>query len=319
MAEHHHHHFPRGPRDGAQHAHHHDHHRHPPRVGHRAYAWSISLNLVLVAAQLGFGVIAGSLALIADAGHNLADVLGLVIAWFAAAAARRRPTPRLSYGLRATSIWAALFNATLIFVACGAIAWEAVHRFAAPRDIDGGIVIWVALAGVIVNGASALLFHQSAAHDLNAKGAYLHLLSDAAVSLGVVLAGVAIVFTGWRWVDPAMSLIVVTVIVFATRQMFRDALHLALGGVPPGIDPNAVRNFLGSHAGVVALHDLHVWAMSTTEVALTAHLVMPAGHPGDEFLRQICEALESRFGIHHATIQIEHGSIECRLAPDHVV
>ena len=262
---------------------------------------------------------AGSLALIADAGHNLADVLGLFIAWFAAAAARRVPTPRLSYGLRATSIWAALINAGLILVACGAIAWEAMHRFSVPREVAGNIVIWVALAGVVINGLSAVLFHRSAAHDLNAKGAYLHLIGDAAVSLGVVVAGIAIVLTGWSWIDPAMSLLVVTFIVFATWRMFRESLNLALGGVPLGIDPGEVRAFLRSHTGVTALHDLHVWAMSTTEVALTAHRVMPTGHPGDEFLRQLCESLEARFGIHHATIQIEQGSIECRLAPDHVV
>ncbi len=317
MGAHHHGHSSHGSHSERDHGH--PHHPHRPRVGHRAFAWSISLNVVLVLVQVGFGVIAGSLALIADAGHNLADVLGLIIAWLAVVGARRQPTPRLSYGLRATSIWAALINATLILIACGAIAWEAVHRFAAPREVDGGIMIWVALAGVIINGASAFLFQRSAAHDLNAKGAYLHLLSDAAVSLGVVLAGVAIVFTGWHWLDPATSLLVVSVIVIATWRMFRESLHLALGGVPGGIDPDQVRAFLGSHVGVVAMHDLHVWAMSTTEVALTAHLVMPGGHPGDEFLRQICEALEARFGIHHATIQIEHGSIECRLAPDHVL
>ena len=324
MAEHHHRHSAHSPyehHDAEKHAHHHHHHHHAhrPNAGTREFAWSISLNVALIGAQICFGVIAGSLALIADAGHNVADVLGLVIAWLAASAARREPTPRLSYGLRATSIWAPLINAGLILVACGGIAWEAVHRFATPREVDGSIVIWVALAGVVVNGASAWLFHRSAAHDLNAKGAYLHLLSDAAVSLGVVIAGIAIVYTGWRWVDPAMSIIVVAVIVVATWRLFRESLHLALGGVPPGIDPEQVRSFLGSHTGVVALHDLHVWAMSTTEVALTAHLVMPTGHPGDAFLRQICETLEVRFGIHHATIQIEHGSIECRLAPDHVV
>lgn len=198
MSAHHHH----SPHDHHDHRHHehrstHDHPAHGPGPGHRAFAWSITLNLVLVTGQFVFGVMAGSLALIADAGHNLADVLGLFITWFAAAAARCLPTPRLSYGLRATSIWAALINAGLILVTCGAIAWEAVHRFSAPREVAGDIVIWVALAGVVINGLSALLFHRSAAHDLNAKGAYLHLMSDAAVSLGVVLAGIGIVLTGW--------------------------------------------------------------------------------------------------------------------------
>jgi cobalt-zinc-cadmium efflux system protein len=323
---HHHHHGNSLHDDHGHHGHHHKevhrdhgHHAHGPGPGHRAFAWSITLNLVLVTGQFVFGLMADSLALIADAGHNLADVLGLFIAWFALVATRRVPTIRLSYGLGATSIWAALINAALILVACGAIAWEAVHRFSAPREVDGQIVIWVALAGVVINGLSAVLFHRSAAHDLNARGAYLHLISDAAVSLGVVMGGLAIVLTGWSWIDPAISVMVVAVIVFATWRLFRESLNLALGGVPLGIDPEQVRTFLRSHAGVTALHDLHVWAMSTTEVALTAHLVMPTGHPGDEFLRQLCESLESRFGIHHSTIQIEHGSIECRLAPDHVI
>jgi len=266
-----------------------------------------------------YGFIADSLALLADAGHNLSDVMGLALAWAATMAARLRPTPRLSYGWRATSIWAALANAVLILVACGAIGWEAVTRLRAPHPVDAAIVMWVAALGVIVNGVSALLFHRHAAHDLNARGAYLHLASDAAISIGVVAAGAGVWFTGWAWIDPAVSLVVVAIIVVATWRLFRESLHLALGGVPPAIDPQAVHGFFLARSGVHAVHDLHVWAMSTTEVALTVHLVMPDGPPGDDFLADTARDLRARFGIDHATIQIERGDIECHLAPDHVV
>jgi cobalt-zinc-cadmium efflux system protein len=302
-----------------EHHHHHHHHAHRPGPGNRAFAWGIGLNVALVVVQVVYGLIAHSLALLADAGHNLSDVMGLVIAWLAAMAARRRPTVRLSYGLRATSIWAALFNAVLILVACGAIAWEAIERLSAPHAVNATIVLWVAALGALVNGVSAWFFHSHASHDLNARGAYLHLLGDAAVSLGVVVGALVIAATGWYWVDPALSLAVVAVIVLTTWRLFRESLHLALGGVPLSIDPVAVRKFLATRAQVADVHDLHVWAMSTTEVALTAHLVMPNGHPGDGFLRELAHDLEQRFGIHHATIQIERGELACGLAPDSVV
>lgn len=303
-----------------RHVHHHDCHHH----GHagtstRAFAWSIGLNTALVIVQLVVGVAAGSLALIADAGHNLSDICGLLVAWIAAVASRWQPTRNLTYGLRATSIWAALFNAMLILLACGAIAWEAIDRLQTPAPVNAPLVMWVALLGAIVNGVSAWLFHRHAAHDLNAQGAYLHLLADAGVSLAVVGAALGIMATGWHWLDPACSLLVVAVIVWGSWRLFRQSVHLALGGVPRQIDPLAVRSFLASQPSVTDVHDLHVWAMSTTEVALTVHLVAPAGHPGDDFLQRVTRELDRRFGIHHATIQIERGDHACALAPEHVV
>lgn len=304
----HHHHHP-----------HHDHHAHHGAPTTRAFAWSIGLNTTLVIVQLAVGVFAGSLALIADAGHNLSDILGLLVAWLASVASRWQPTRHLTYGLRATSIWAAVFNAMLILVACGAITWEAIERLRDPAPVDAMPVVWVALLGVVVNGASAWFFHRHAAHDLNAHGAFLHLLGDAGVSFAVVLAAIGIVFTGWHWLDPACSLVVVAVIVWASWRLLRQSAHLALGGVPRQIDPQAVRGFLASQPAITDVHDLHVWAMSTTEVALTVHLVAPSGHPGDDFLRRVTHELDRRFGIHHATIQIERGDHACALAPEHVV
>lgn len=300
------------------HTHTHDHLQHGTATA-RAFAWGIGLNTTLIVVQLVVGVLAGSLALLADAGHNLFDVIGLILAWLAAVVSRWRPTKHLTYGLRATSIWAALFNSTLILLACGAIAWEALERLSAPAVVDASLVAWVALLGVVVNGASAWFLHRHAAQDLNAQGAFLHLLGDAGVSLAVVLSALGIMATGWYWLDPACSLLVVAVIVWASWRLLRQSVHLALGGVPRRIDPIAVRGYFASQPDISDVHDLHVWALSTTEVALTVHLVAPLGHPGDDFLQRVTRELGARFGIHHATIQIERGDHSCALAPEHVV
>ena len=243
------------------------------------------------------------------------------MAWIAAFLGRRAPTTRFTYGLRGSSILAAVANALLLAVACGAIAWEAIGRLSAPHPIATNTVMAVAAIGILVNGATAMLFMRGRHSDLNLRGAYLHMLGDAAVSLAVVVGALIIGATGWLWIDPVLSLIVAVVIIVSAWRLFADSVRLALAGVPPHIDPQAVRAFLGSRPGVTALHDLHIWAMSTTEVALTAHLVMPAGAPGDAFLAEVCHALEHDFGIHHPTLQFERGDgpQPCKLAPDHVV
>lgn len=304
------------------HEHHHQHAEAATGMG-AVFAFGVALNLGFVLVEAAFGVIGNSVALIADAGHNLGDVLGLAIAWGAAALARRRPTHRYTYGLRSSSILAALFNAIVLLIAVGAIAVEAINRFGAPQPVATGTVMAVAAIGILVNGATALLLrrgHQHR-HDLNVRGAFLHMAADAAVSLGVVLTGALILATGWLWLDPAASLLVGLVIVASTWRLLRDAVNMALDAVPAGIDPAAVRAHLAAFGGVCAVHDLHIWPMSTTETALTCHLVMPAGHPGDHALAMLAGELNARFGIQHATIQVETGDPEhpCRLEADHVV
>ncbi len=286
----------------------------------RAFAIGIGLNAAFVLIEAGYGFVANSTALLADAGHNLSDVLGLLVAWIAAVLSRRPPTPRLTYGLRKTSILAALANAILLLIACGAILLEAIQRLIHPEPIESLTVIVVAATGIIINGITAWLFASGRNTDLNIRGAYLHMMADAAVSFGVVLAATAIIVTGWLWLDPAMSLVIVAVIVAGTWSLLRESTAMTLAAVPSGIDPAAVRAFLAGHSGVTSIHDLHIWAMSTTETALTAHLVMPAGNPGDAFLIETCHELQHRFGIGHATLQIETSiGVECALAPDHVV
>lgn len=304
---------------------HHDHHHHAeaaPGMG-AVFAFGIALNLGFVLAEAAFGVIGHSVALIADAGHNLGDVLGLAIAWGAAALARRRPSHRYTYGLRSSSILAALFNAIVLLIAVGAIAVEAVNRFAAPQPVATGIVMVVAAIGIAINGATALLLRRGHhyRHDANVRAAFLHAAADAGVSLGVVLTAALVLATGWLWLDPAASLVVALIIVAGSWRLLRDAVNMALDAVPAGIDPGAVRAHLAAFAGVRAVHDLHIWPMSTTETALTCHMVMPAGHPGDHALAILAAELNARFGIEHATIQVETGDPEhpCRLGPDHVV
>jgi cobalt-zinc-cadmium efflux system protein len=288
---------------------HHDHHHHGHDEGPgRALAIGIALNLAFVFIEWGFGLYANSLALLADATHNLGDVLGLVFAWGAARLALRAPSARFTYGLGASSILAALANALLLVAVTGGLVWEAVLRLQEPRTIEGGVVIGVALAGVVVNGLTAWLLHHGHEHDLNVKGAYLHMLGDAAVSVGVAVAGGVIIFTGWAWLDPAMTIVVGLVIVWSSLGLLRDALNLALHAVPHTIDSEAVRAYLAALPGVYEVHDLHIWAMSTTVTALTAHLVTPAGHPGDDVLEEARRTIATRFGIKHVTLQVELGN-----------
>ncbi|WP_298612877.1 cation diffusion facilitator family transporter [uncultured Thiothrix sp.] len=287
----------------------HDHHHEPIDYG-RSFLIAIVLNIAFVLTEFTYGLIANSTALMADAGHNLSDVLGLVMAWGATLLARRVPNERFTYGLRSSSILAALANAVLLLVACGGIAWEAVHRFMNPPPVVGSTVMWVAAVGIMINGISAWLFMRGSKDDLNIRGAYLHMLADAAVSFGVVLSGLVILLTGWYWLDPLMSLIIVAVIVVGTWNLLRESTQLALLAVPKSVDLLKVAQFLQQQPGVSAIHDLHVWGMSTTEAALTVHLVMPTGYPGDAFMDELTHALKTKFSIAHSTLQIEQGTTE---------
>lgn len=306
---------------GHAHAHGHAHgHSHAPADFGRAFAIGIGLNTAFVVVEAGFGIAGNSMALLADAGHNLSDVLALIVAWVADRAARRAPSRRFTYGLAGTSIMAALFNAVFLMLAVGAIALEAVQRLLAPEPVSGPTMIVVAGIGIAVNGVTAWLFAGGSKGDLNIRGAYLHMLTDALISVGVVVAGIAVLATGWIRIDPVVSLIVVGIVVWGTWGLLAESSALSVAAVPTAIDPDAVRAALAGLPGVAGLHDLHVWAMSTTETALTAHLVMPGGHPGDDFLHETAEMLEHRFAIGHVTLQIEttDGSW-CRLVPDAVL
>ena len=304
----------------AGHAHGPGGHAHAPASFGRAFAVGIALNAGFVVAEVVFGLASHSMALLADAGHNLSDVLGLAVAGGAHALTRRPPTRRFTYGFGSSSILAALFNAMVLLVVVGGLSWEAVLRFAHPEPVAGGTMMAVAAAGIAVNGACAWLFAAGQKGDLNLRGAFAHMLADAVVSVGVVLAGLLILLTGWLWVDPAVSLAVNAVIVWGTWGLLRDGAALAMDAVPSGIEPAAVRSYLAERPGVSDLHDLHIWPISTTETALTAHLVMPGGHPGDAALMACCEGLRTRFGIGHATLQVEvDASTVCGLAPEGVV
>lgn len=291
------------------HAHSHSHgiggHSHAPTSFGRTFAITTALNVALVAAQFVFGLWANSLALIADAGHNLSDVMGLLLAWAAFAFAAWRPSSGYTYQMRAGSILAALANALLLVAAIAIISWEAIGRFSEPEPVAGGTVMALAAIGVAVNGFSAWLLSRGSKSDLNMHGAFLHMAADAAVSVAVILAGLGIWLTGWQWLDPAVSLLISVVILIGTWRLLRDSLRLALNAAPREIDPNAVRQYLEALPEVQGLHDLHIWAMSTTENALTCHIVTPAGHPGDAFLHRVAEELEHRFGIGHTTVQVE--------------
>jgi cobalt-zinc-cadmium efflux system protein len=306
--------------DPSCHPHSHAHGVAPGDYG-RAFAIGIGLNLAYVAAEAGYGIAAGSLALLADAGHNLGDVLGLGLSWGAAMLGRRGPSDRFTYGYRSSSILAALANAIILLVVTGGIAWEALWRLAHPVPVTGGLVAAVAAVGILVNGATALLFMRGRKSDLNLRSAFLHMAADALIAFGVVVVGLAIALTGWLWLDPAIGLVISAVIVYGTWDLVKQSVRLALDAVPQGVDPAAVRAHLLALTGVTALHDLHIWGMSTTETALTCHLVMPGGHPGDEALAHIADDLEHRFGVHHATLQIELGDSGevCALTPEHVV
>jgi cobalt-zinc-cadmium efflux system protein len=285
-----------------------------------AFAIGIGLNSAFVIVEAVFGFASNSMALVADAGHNLSDVLGLLVAWIAVILSKRAPTTHFTYGLRGSSILAALFNAVFLLITVGAIGWEAIQRLIQPEPVAGKTVMVVAAVGIFVNGLTAWLFASGRKGDINIRGAYLHMVSDAAVSVGVVVAGLVIVFTGWTWLDAATSLVISGVIVAGTWSLLRDSMAMSLSGVPPGIDPKAVRAYLEQCLGVAQIHDLHIWPMSTTEVALTCHIVTPDGQPGDAFLMEIAHRLKEDFGIQHATVQVETDpQSPCALAPDHVV
>lgn len=309
---------PAPPQRSDDHRHGHAHAR--PDYG-RAFAIGIAITLAYVAGEAALGVVAGSLALLADAGHNLGDVLGLALSWWAAILSRRQPSRRFTYGLRSSSILAALANVIILLVVTGGIAWEAVRRLSHPVPVVGGTVAWVAAVGILVNGAAALMFAPGRARDLNIRSAFLHMAADALIAAGVVATGVAIALTGLPQLDPLIGLIVSATIVYGTWDLIKEAMGLALNAVPAGIDAAAVRAHLASLPGVAEIHDLHIWGMSTTETALTCHLVMPGGHPGDAAITRLVRELDERFAIHHATIQIEladSGEV-CALTPEHVV
>lgn len=311
------------PHDWARNSDAHGHHKHHGnrRDSDIAFFVAVLLNTAFVAAEFTYGFIANSTALMADAGHNLSDVFGLLLAWAAAILARRAPSARFTYGLRGTSILAALANAMLLLVACGAIAWEAVQRFSQAPAVAGLTVTLVAGLGIAINGLSAWLFVKGSKGDLNIRGVYLHMAADAAVSLGVAVAGVIMLFTGWYWLDPVISLVIVGVIVVGTWGLLRESVQLALNAVPAHIDANAVETHLREYRGVTDIHDLHIWGVSTTESSLTVHLVMPEGYPGDTFMDDITRVLKERFSIQHSTLQIEKGNTDhtCALHPDAAV
>jgi cobalt-zinc-cadmium efflux system protein len=279
------------------------------------------LNAAFVIVEGTYGLIGHSMALLADAGHNLSDVAALLIAWGASALARQRPSTRFTYGYRGSSILAALLNAVILFIAVGAIGLESVQRLIEPGPVASLTVIVVASVGILVNGITTLFFLRGRHRDLNIRSAYLHMAADTLVSVGVVAAGAVIMATGWLWIDPVVGLVIATMIVVGTWDLLRHSMRLALDAVPASIDPEAVRRYLGELMGVAELHDLHIWPMSTTETALTCHLVMPAGHPGDAMLTRLAVELRERFQIQHATIQVETGdpAHPCELVPDHVV
>jgi cobalt-zinc-cadmium efflux system protein len=296
-------------------------HSHAPKDFNTAFAIGIGLNTALVVAQVVFGLAAHSLALVADAGHNFADVLGLMLAWWASRLAKSPPTSDRTYGMGSASILAAVANAIVLLVTMGAVAWEAIQRLQHPHEVHGTVVVFIAALGIAVNGISAALFYSGRKGDLNVRGAFLHLAADAAISLGVVVAGLLIMKTGKLWIDPVASLIITATIIYGTWGLLRDSINLALHAVPRGIEIAEVRKWLEACPGISGVHDLHIWAMSTTETALTAHLIKPDGKLDDSMLQEMAHEMEHRFSIHHVTLQCEQGDVKtpCRQAPENVV
>lgn len=286
-------------------------HSHAPADFGQAFLIGIILNTGFVIVEAAYGWISGSMALIADAGHNLSDVLALLLAWGASIAAKKPPTQRFTYGYKSSTILAALANAGLLLVAIGAIAFETIQRIAEPAPVEGMTMVIVAGIGILINTGTALLFLRGRKHDINIRGAFLHMAADALVSVGVVLAGIAILMTNALWIDPLVSILIVAVIAWGTWGLLKDSVAMSLLGVPKGISESAVRGYLAGLEGVKEIHDLHIWPMSTTETALTAHLVMPGPHPGDAFLREIASELKHHHRINHATIQIEQTRAHC--------
>ena len=308
------------PSPGHNHSHSHGghHHHHAPVAGHgRAFAIAVSLNVAIVLIQGIYGVIAHSTALLADAGHNLSDVLGLLLAWGATWLTARRPSTRYTFGYGSTSILASLVNAGLLLFACGVIVAEAIGRLMHPAPVAGLTVFVVATVGMLVNGFSAWFFMRGQKEDLNIRGAFLHMAGDALISAAVAVSGLVILATNWSWLDPVMSLIVVAVIVYGTWGLLRDSVRLALDAVPPGVDLQRIREYLAGQPGVTDVHDLHVWALSTTGNALTAHLVIPGGHPGDAAVDAIVLTLREEFAMHHATLQVDLGTTHHHCSLEH--
>lgn len=296
------------------HSHGHIHHSHHDRSGphghmptdfSKAFGFGIALNLIYIVVEVVYGLFSGSMALLADAGHNLSDVLGLAVAWAGAALTKRPPNKRFTYGFGGSSILAALLNGLFLLVACGAIAWEAIGRFNEPGEIASMTVIIVASIGIVINFATAMLFIRGQKEDINIRGAFLHMMADAGVSAGVVIGGIIIYFTGLNWIDPLISLVIVAIIFWTTWGLLKESVRMSLAGVPSDIDADEVLAFLGKLPGVATVHDLHIWPMSTSETAMTAHLVIPGGHPGKGFLASVQKAMQTEFSIHHTTVQIE--------------
>lgn len=303
-------------------SHGHSHSHSAPKNFNKAFAIGIFLNLGFVIVEAGYGFVAKSLALVADAGHNLSDVVGLILAWAAVWLSQRKPTNRFTYGLRRSSILSALLNAVLLLIAVGGIAWEAIRRFWNPTPVETGTVIVVAFIGILINSVTALLFMSGRKDDMNIRGAYMHMAADALVSVGVVTAGLVIAYTQWLWIDPAISIIIAVVITLGTWGLLKDSVNLAMDAVPNGIHLPDVKTYLSQLEGVQEVHDLHIWAMSTTETALTVHLVMAKTFQTDAFLAKVSVELKQDYKIDHPTIQIESGDVAsfyCALKPDEVV
>lgn len=308
---------------------HHDHsghkhgghdHAHAPARFDRAFAIGVGLNTAFVVIEAVYGLLANSLALLADAGHNLSDVAGLLLAWGAAWLGRRRPTAERTYGYGRTSILAALSNAVLLLVALGAVGWEAIHRFETPQPMQGLTVMVVAGIGIIINTVTALMFLRGREEDINIRGAFLHMAADAGISAGVVVAALVFLRTGWLWLDPVVSLAIVAVVAVGTWGLLKDSAAMAIDAVPPGIETDDVADHLRGLAGVEDVHDLHIWPLSTTSTALTAHLVLTSDRVDDAFTSAAAQSLKARFGIDHVTLQYETGEgPPCALEPDHVV
>jgi len=284
----------------------------------KAFAFGIALNVIYIAVEVIFGLLISSMALIADAGHNLSDVLGLLLAWGATFPAKTLPTRKRTYGLRKSTILAALFNALILLIAVGAISIEAIRRLINPEQVQGTTMMIVAGIGVIINAVTAWLFVKGKEKDINIRGAYLHMAADAGVSVGVVAAGLLITLTGWLWLDPVISLVIVLVITIGTWDLLRDSFLMSVDAVPKGISLKDVEEHLKKIQGVTEIHDLHIWAMSTTETALTVHLVMPDSKPNDYFLKEICGDLQRKFGIGHSTIQVEKDAQGANCSIDNV-
>ena len=281
------------------------HLKNSPGNYNKAFAIGIALNVVYIAVEVVYGLLIHSMALIADAGHNLSDVLGLLLAWGATYLAKTLPTKKRTYGLRKSTILAALFNAIILLIAVGAISIEAIRKLIYPEQVKGTVMMIVAGIGVFINAATAYLFIKGKGKDINIRGAYLHMAADTGVSFGVVLAGLMIILTGWMWLDPVISLVIVVVITIGTWDLLRDSFLMSVDAVPKEINLKDVETYLKKIHGVTDIHDLHIWAMSTTENALTVHLVMPDSNQGDYFLKEICGELQEKFGIEHSTIQVE--------------